>query len=274
MIDISFCPKFSIRKQAKILNISRSRFYYQAVVKDPIDLEIMRKIDEIYLQYPFYGSRRITAHLNHYHNYDINRKKIQRLMRSMGIEAVYCKKKTTIANKEHQIYPYLLRNLDIITPNQVWAGDISYIPMKSGFMYLMAIIDWYSRYIVGWTLSNTLDSYFCLEALDLALTNNQYEMKPKIFNTDQGCQFTSQSWINNLNDNDILISMDGKGRWIDNVIIERFFRNLKYEAIYLNPANNVKELIFQLKNYIEFYNNQRLHQGLDYKTPREVFLSK
>lgn len=274
MLDSSY-PKFSLRKQTELLNINRSTFYYKPCLISKFDLDLMRRIDEIYLLYPFYGSRRIAALLNKELGININRKKIQRLMRLMGIEAIYQKKKraTTIFAKNHKTYPYLLKNLEINKPGQVWCADITYIPMQNGFMYLIAIIDWFSRYILTYRLSNSLEIYFCLDALDNALNCNHYQ-KPEIFNTDQGCQFTSNQWTESLKNNDIKISMDGKGRWIDNVIIERFFRSLKYEEIYLNPSNNVKDLKKQIQNYVYFYNNERLHQSLDYKTPKEIFFNK
>lgn len=265
MLDISF--ELSLRKQSKLLDLNLSVFYYKPTISG-LDLTLMNQIDKIYTDYPFYGSRRITALLKQ-SGFMINRKRIQKLMRIMGIEALYPKPKTTNHNKEHKIYPYLLRNLDIIKPNQVWAADITYIAMSKGFMYLIAIIDWYSRYILSWKLSNTLETYFCLEALEDSFIIN----KPKIFNTDQGCQFTSDSWIKSLADNNIKISMDGKGRAIDNIIIERFFRSIKYEEIYINPSDNVKSLKKGIANYINFYNNKRLHQSLNYKTPSQIFLS-
>ena len=265
MLDIS-CD-LSLRKQSALLDLNRSSFYYKPKVSD-LDLKLMNQIDMIFMDYPFYGSRRMTATLND-EGFSINRKRIQKLMRIMGIEAIYPKPKTTTYDKEHKIYPYLLRNIDITKPNQVWAGDITYIGMPKGFMYLMAIIDWYSRYILSWKLSNSLETFFCLEALEDALNIT----KPEIFNTDQGCQFTSESWTNSLTDNDIKISMDGKGRAIDNIIIERFFRSIKYEEVYINPADDVKTLKSGIKNYINFYNHKRLHQSLNYKTPAQIYLS-
>ena len=223
MIDISYSPKLSLRSQCNLVNINRSSYYYKAGNVSEIDLKIMRRIDEIYLNFPFYGSRKKTVILSREFNISINRKKILRLMKLMGIEAIYQKaKRTTIANKEHKIYPYLLRNIIIDKINQVWAADITYIPMRYGFMYLIAIIDWYSRYIIGYKLSNSLEIFFCLEALEEAFDNgNGNKIKPEIFNTDQGSQFTSDKWTNVIINNDVKVSMDGKGRWIDNVIIVR-----------------------------------------------------
>ena len=270
MIDISYSPKLSLRSQCGLLNINRSSYYYKTVKVNEIDLKIMRRIDEIYLNSPFYGSRKITAILNKEFDISINRKKVLRLMKLIGIEPIYQKsKKTTIANKKHKIYPYLLRNVIINQVNQVWAADITYIPMKYGFMYLIAIIDWFSRYIISYKLSNSLEIFFCLEALEEAFDNNK--IKPEIFNTDQGSQFTSDKWVNFIINNNVKVSMDGKGRWIDNVVIERFFRSLKYEEIYINPCYSVIELKSRINNYINFYNTQRLHQSLNYNTPSDIY---
>lgn len=270
MIDISYSPKLSLRSQCDLLNINRSSYYYKPIKVNEIDLKIMRRVDEIYLNFPFYGSRKITAILNKEFNISINRKKVLRLMKLIGIEPIYQKsKKTTIINKEHKIYPYLLRSIIINKVNQVWAADITYIPMKYGFMYLIAIIDWFSRYIIGYKLSNSLEIFFCLEALEESFDNNK--IKPEIFNTDQGSQFTSDKWINFIINNNVKVSMDGKGRWIDNVIIERFFRSLKYEEIYINPCDTITELKSRINNYINFYNTERLHQSLDYNTPSDIY---
>jgi putative transposase len=271
MIDISYSPKLSLRFQCNLLNINRSSYYYKPVCVNEVDLKIMRRIDEIYLNFPFYGSRKITIILNKEFGIPINRKKVCRLMRLMGVEAIYQKaKKTTIANKEHKIYPYLLRDAIIDAVNQVWAADITYIPMRHGFMYLIAIIDWSSRYIIGYKLSNSLEILFCLTALKEAFDNNK-KIKPEIFNTDQGSQFTSNKWTDIIISNNVKVSMDGKGRWIDNVIIERFFRSLKYEEIYINPCDTVSELKLRIKNYINFYNTKRIHQSLDYNTPSDIY---
>jgi len=273
MIDLSYRPKLSLVSQCKLLNINRSSYYYKSVGLSDFDLEIMRKIDKIYLDFPFYGSRRITATLNKKFNIVINRKKVMRLMQIMGIEAIYQKsKKTTIKNKEHKIFPYLLRNININRINQVWSADITYIPMKYGFMYLIAIIDWFSRYIINYKLSNSLEISFCLEALTEAIDNGK--KLPDIFNTDQGSQFTSEKWTDIIINNNIKVSMDSKRSWVDNVIIERFFRSLKYEEIYINPQNDVKDLKLQIKNYINLYNNERLHQSLNYNTQSDIYYQK
>ena len=273
MIDLSYRPKLSLVSQCKLLNINRSSYYYKSVGLSDFDLEIMRKIDKIYLDFPFYGSRRITATLNKKFNIVINRKKVMRLMQIMGIEAIYQKsKKTTIKNKEHKIFPYLLRNININRINQVWSADITYIPMKYGFMYLIAIIDWFSRYIINYKLSNSLEISFCLEALTEAIDNGK--KLPDIFNTAQGSQFTSEKWTDIIINNNIKVSMDSKRSWVDNVIIERFFRSLKYEEIYIYPQNDVKDLKLQIKNYINLYNNERLHQSLNYNTPSDIYYQK
>jgi len=227
----------------------------------------MRLIDELYTQYPFYGSRRITAQLNREHGENWNRKRIIRLMRIMGVRGVAPGPDTSKPHPTHKIYPYLLRDVGIEKVNQVWSTDITYIPMRKGFMYLVAVIDWFSRYVLSWGLSNTLDTMFCLDALEQALTVDT----PDIFNTDQGVQFTSQAFTGVLLDKGIKISMDGRGRALDNIFVERLWRTLKYENIYLNDYQTVPELRCGLKDYFAFYNQKRLHQGLNYQTPAEVY---
>lgn len=227
----------------------------------------MQKIDEIHTRYPFMGSRRIVGELADA-GFLVNRKKVMRLMRLMGIYALYPKKKTSIKDKKHKIYPYLLRNLEVTYANQVWATDITYIPMKKGFVYVVAVIDWYSRKVLSWKLSNTLDTQFCLDALDEAIVNYG---KPEIFNTDQGCQFTSEKFTSRLKDNGIRISMDGKGRWMDNVFVERLWRSLKYEEVYLKAYESIKQAELEIGNYFLFYNERRKHQGLDNQTPDLVY---
>ena len=226
----------------------------------------MKLIDRQYLKTPFYGSRRMTDALKDL-GHMINRKHVQRLMRLMGIEAMYPKPNTSKPNKEHKVYPYLLKNLKIDRPNQAWAVDITYIPMKKGFQYLVAIIDWYSRYIISWRLSNSLDKDFCIEALKDALKTG----KPEIFNSDQGCQFTSTEFTDVLKEHSIKISMDGKGRCIDNIFIERFWRSLKYEEVYLKAYANGLEARISIAQWINFYNNERRHQGIKNKKPIEAF---
>ena len=226
-------------------------------------------IDEQYLEEPSYGSRRIRI-LFKREGFDVNRKRIQRLMRKMGIEAIYPKPKTTVSGLGHKIYPYLLRGMDIKSVNQVWSTDITYIPMDKGFMYLVAIMDWYSRYILSWKISNTMEMDFCIEALDSALE----KQKPQIFNSDQGVQFTSEAFTEKLKENEIQISMDGKGRYLDNIFIERFWRSIKYENIYIRNYENGLELIKGVKKWIEKYNEKRPHQSLEDKTPAEIYFQK
>lgn len=226
----------------------------------------MCEIDKQYMETPFYGYPRMTAHLLR-KGYKVNRKRVRRLMRQMGIEAIYPKRRTSVRNPEHRIYPYLLRNMKVTGPNHVWSSDITYIPMVHGFMYLVAVIDWYSRYILSWRVSNTLDGDFCREALEDALSL----AKPDIFNTDQGSQFTATAFTSILTDAEIQISMDGRGRAYDNIFIERFWRSLKYENIYINEYDTVPALKSGLNKYFTFYNQGRLHQSLQYRTPAEVY---
>ena len=226
----------------------------------------MRLIDAVYTQSPFYGSRRITAHLNREHGAKVNRWRIVRLMLTMGIRGIAPGPDTSKPHPEHKIYPYLLREVEIAKVNQVWSTDITYIPMRKGFMYLTAVIDWHSRYVLSWALSNTLDTAFCLEALEQALSTGI----PEIFNTDQGVQFTSLAFTDALLKKDIKISMDGRGRALDNIFVERLWRTVWYENIYLNDYLTVPELRTGLKHYFEFYNTKRLHQSLNYQTPAEV----
>ena len=227
----------------------------------------MRLIDEEYMRHPFLGSRRLREYLGRA-GYRVNRKRVQRLMRTMGIEALYPKVKTSVAHPAHKVYPYLLNQVDIGYPNQVWSTDITYLPMPTGFMYLVAVIDWYSRYVLAWALSNTLDGYFCLDALYTALSQG----KPEIFNTDQGTQFTWHRFTDALEAEQIAISMDGRGRCMDNIFIERLWRSLKYEDIYLKSYETVPDLTQGLDTYFDYYNRQRPHQSLAYQTPAEVHL--
>lgn len=226
----------------------------------------MKEIDIVYTTWPFYGSRKIAAYLSLKHGLELNRKRIQRLMQRMGIRGLAPGPDTSKPHPDHKVYPYLLRNLAIERVNQVWSVDITYIPMPRGFMYLVAIIDWHSRYVLSWALSNTQDTSFCLDALEQAL----YLGKPEIFNSDQGSQFTSQAFTQKLLDQDIKISMDGRGRALDNIFVERLWRSVKYENIYLNDYQSALELRVGLKHYFEFYNRDRLHQSLGYRTPIQV----
>lgn len=258
--------KISIVRQCELLDINRTGIYYEPKGESALNLELMRKIDKQYTETPFYGSRKIAHWLRRKEGYDINRKRVQRLMRLMDIEAIYQKPNTSTPNKEHKVYPYLLKNLPITRPNQVWATDITYIPLRDGFVYLVAILDWFSRYVLSWQLSNTLDRGFCLEALDAALAQG----KPDIFNTDQGCQFTSIDFTGRLKDADVRISMDGRGRCFDNIFTERLWRTVKYEEVYINDYEDVPAVYGGLDRYWNFYNTERIHQSLAYLTPYEV----
>jgi len=257
----------SITAQCRLLSISRSGLYYTSKGENPLNLKLMRLIDQQYLLTPFYGSRQMARYLRR-EGYCVGRHRIRRLMRLMGIEAIYQKPRTSDPNPEHKIYPYLLRNKVVSRVNQVWCSDITYIPIKRGFLYLVAIMDWHSRKVLSWRLSNTMDASFCVEALEDAL--RQYG-KPEIFNTDQGSQFTSCDFTDVLKDNGIKISMDGKGRWMDNVFIERLWRSMKYECVYLNSFENGAQARADIGNWIEFYNHKRPHSTFNGQTPSEVY---
>jgi putative transposase len=261
--------EISIRRQCELIGLNRSSFYIKAAGETTLNLHLMRLIDEQYLKTPFYGYPRMTAHLRRT-GYDINPKRIARLMQKMGLKALFPRRKTSISAQGHKIYPYLLRGMIITHNNQVWSTDITYVPMRSGFMYLVAIIDWFSRYILTWRLSNTLDGEFCLAALDQALENGQ----PEIFNSDQGSQFTAHAFTKPLLAANIRISMDGRGRALDNIFIERFWRTIKYEDIYLKDYETVPALKTGLTDYFQFYNHERLHQSLDYRPPAEVYAQR
>ena len=245
---------------------ARSGVYRQPAVPDPEELAVMRWIDQQYLATPFYGSRRMTAALRHA-GHRINRKRVQRLMRIMGLEALGPRPKTSRPAAQHRIYPYLLRGLAIGRPNQVWAADITYIPMTRGFLYLVAVMDWHSRYVLAWRLSNTMDTSFCLDALDDALQKG----RPEIFNTDQGAQFTIAAFTERLENVGVSISMDGRGRWLDNVFVERLWRSLKYEEVHLRVYVNALEARIGIGQWIRFYNDGRPHQALGYQTPAAVW---
>lgn len=231
-----------------------------------MELGVMREMDAIYTEWPFYGSRRMVVELER-RGYQVNRKRVQRLRRVMGLETLYPKPKLSERQPEHHIYPYLLRDVAVVRVHQVWGTDITYIRMARGFMYLVAILEWYSRYVLAWRLSNTLDTDFCLEALEEALTHG----KPEIFNSDQGAQFTSKDFTSRLEQAQVKISMDGRGRALDNIFTERLWRTVKYEDIYLKEYATVTELMEGLTAYFTFYNHQRPHQSLDYRTPAEVY---
>jgi putative transposase len=260
--------KLSLRRQCILLDVCRSNVYYKPTI-DENESWLANTIHDLWLEMPFYGYRSITAELQR-QGLNINRKKVLRIMREMRLQALYPKPKTTVHNPSHKIYPYLLRDLKITHPNQVWATDITYIKTPNGFMNLIAIIDVYSRFVLSWRLSNTLDTQFCEDALKEALACG----KPEIMNTDQGCQFTSMAWINLVEGNEIKVSMDGRGRWADNVFIERFWRTLKYEHVFIHSFESVLELKASIGSFIKIYNYKRLHQSLGYNTPDEVYQSK
>jgi putative transposase len=256
--------ELSIRRQCELLELERSSYYYQPAEETAENLSLMRAIDEEYTRHPFYGSRRLADELG------VNRKRVQRLMRSMGLEAVGPKPRTTRRAKEHKIYPYLLRNVEITRPDQVWSTDITYIPLGRGYLYLTAVLDWYSRYVLAWRLSPTLEGTFCLEALDEALGIS----RPEIFNTDQGSQFTSTAFTSRLEERGIAISMDGRGRALDNAFIERLWRTVKYEEVYLQEYEDGQDALASLKRYWRFYNRARPHQSLAYRTPAAVYFGE
>jgi putative transposase len=259
-------PAVSVRRQCELLGLNRSSLYYGPAGETAENLRLMRLIDGQYTACPFYGSRRMTEWLTQ-RGEGVNRKRVQRLMRVMGLEAIYPKPRLSLAGKGHKIYPYLLRGVAIERADQVWSADITYVPMASGFMYLAAVIDWYSRYVVAWRLSNTLDGSFCLEMLDEALRSGE----PEVFNTDQGVQFTAAAFTGRLEAAGVAVSMDGRGRALDNVFVERLWRTVKYEDIYIRGYEAVPELHRGLGRYFTFYNDERLHQSLGYRTPAAVY---
>lgn len=256
----------SLRRQCELLGLARSSLYLEPIGESAENLKLMRLIDEQYLKRPFFGSRRMMFWLNQ-QGYSVNRKRVRRLMKLLGIEAIYPKPKTTRRNHEHRVYPYLLRGLRVDRPNQVWASDITYIPMRHGFLYLVAVLDWYSRYVVSWRLSNTLEGTFCREVLEEALLGNT----PEIFNTDQGAQFTATAFTDRLEQAGIKVSMDGKGRALDNVFVERLWWSVKYEEIYLKSYGSVSEVEQGLSRYFTFYTRERPHSSLENRTPAEVY---
>jgi putative transposase len=259
--------RLSIARQCWLLDIQRSSFYHKAKAIKAEDLELMRLIDEQYLRTPIWGSRSMRNYLRRL-GYKINRKRVQRFMRLMGLEVIYPKPRTSRPHPEHKIYPYLLRNLSIERPNQVWTADITYIPMNRGFMYLVAVMDWHSRKVLSWRVSNTMEADFCVEAVQEAV--RRYG-SPEIFNTDQGAQFTSEAFTKVLKENAIAISMDGRRRVQDNIFIERLWWTLKYHYVYLRSFNNGSELRKGLRYWFRFYNEERSHQALDNRTPDEVY---
>ena len=266
MVEVSN-PRLSVVRQCELLGVSRSGFYYQPSGESAENLALMRLIDEAYLDCPYYGARQMMRHL-HRLGHKAGRHRVARLMRKMGLAAIYQKPNTSRPNPENKIYPYLLRDLAITRPNQVWCTDITYIPMRKGFMYLVAVMDWFSRRVLAWRVSNTMDVDFCIEALQEALTHHG---KPEIFNTDQGSQFTSAAFTQVLKDAGIQISMDGRGRWMDNVFIERLWRPVKYECVYLHAFETGQELHAGLSRYLRHYNFSRPHSTLGGRTPDEVY---
>ena len=257
-----------INRQCLALDISRSSAYRKPAGVSADDIDLMRKLDELHLRRPFKGSRRLRDDLWDNYNLQVNRKRVQRLMRLMGIRALHPGAKTTRPNPKHKVYPYLLRELEINRVNQVWCTDLTYIPMRKGFLYLVAIMDWHSRKVLSWRLSNSLDAAPCVEALEEALANYG---TPEIFNSDQGCQFTSEDFTDVLKDNGIKISMDGKGRWMDNVFIERLWRSLKYEEVYLKAYDSVAQAKQGIDDWLMFYNEERRHASLSRMAPDQIY---
>ena len=265
MIDRT--SKLSIKRQCALLKMPRSTAYYRPVEVSEAEHELMRRIDKLHLQYPFAGSRMLRDLLKP-DGYKVGRRHVRTLMKKMGIDALYRKPNTSRRHARNRIYPYLLRNLPIVRPNQVWASDITYIPMRRGCLYLVAILDWYSRRVLSWRLSNTLTTDFCIEVVEEAI--ERYGV-PEIFNTDQGSQFTSSEFTGLLKANGIRISMDGKGCWRDNVFVERLWRTIKYEEVYLHAYGSMNDAKTHLRTYLEFYNTRRPHQSLDGSTPDTVY---
>jgi len=259
-------PEIGIGRQCELLGISRSGYYYEPKGESAYNHQIMRLIDEEYTLHPFYGSRRLTAWLKR-RGHDVNVKRVRRLMRKMGIEAVYQKPRLSLAEKKHKKYPYLLGGLKVDRPDQVWASDITYVRMRTGFVYLVVVMDWYSRYVLSHEISTSLESDFCAVALEKALEKS----KPEIFNTDQGAQFTSKNFTGILEANSVRISMDGKGRAFDNIFVERLWRSLKYEEVYMKDYGCAVEAIHCIEKYFGFYNRERIHQSLAYKVPKEIY---
>ena len=258
--------EISVRRQCELLGVNRAGLYYQSRAESEENHLLMRLLDEQYTRTPFYGSRKMTEWLRA-KGYEVNRKRVSRLMELMGVEAVYPKPKLSAPGEGHKIYPYLLSGVEVTRVNQVWSTDITYIRMAQGFVYLVAVMDWFSRYVLSWSLSLTMELDFCVEALKRALRRG----RPEIFNSDQGSQFTSEKFTGELQARQIAISMDGRGRCMDNIFIERLWRSLKYEEVYLKDYSSVTEARASLESYIRFYNQERLHQSLDYRTPAALY---
>ena len=268
MVELAH-PELSIRRQCELLGVNRTSLYYQPVGESEENLRLMRLLDEQYTRTPFYGSRRMTAWLQG-QGYEVNRKRLSRLMRLIGIEAIYPKQKLSQPGEGHKIYPYLLEDVEVSRVNQVWSTDITYIRMVQGFVYLAAVMDWFSRFVLSWKLSLTMELPFCIEALEGAFRWGL----PDIFNSDQGSQFTSEKFTGVLEKRNIGISMDGRGRCMDNIFIERLWRSLKYEEVYLRDYRLVPEARAGIERYFQFYNYERLHQSLEYRTPAELYLGR
>jgi putative transposase len=266
MIDAQH-KDLSMTRQCRLLHISRSGLYYNPVGESALNLALMRMIDEQYLKCPWYGSRQMTRYLKR-QGYCVGRKRIRRWMRQMGLTAICPGPHTSCRHPGHPVYPYLLRNLSVTRANQVWCTDVTFIPLAHGFVYLVAIMDWHTRQVLSWRVSTTQDTSFCLEALEEAM--RKYG-KPEIFNTDQGSQFTSAAWVNELEKQGIQVSMDGKGCWMDNVFIERLWRSLKYECIYLNAFDTIREASDGIDRWMNYYNEERPHSSLDDQTPSEMY---
>jgi len=261
-------PEISVRRQCELLGVNRSGLYYEPVGESEENLLLMRLLDEQYTRTPFYGSRKMTEWLAAA-GHRVNRKRVSRLMELLGIEAVYPKPKLSQPGESHRIYPYLLRGTTVERVNQVWSTDITYIRMTQGFIYLVAVVDWFSRFVLSWSLSLTMEVDFCIDALKRALRRG----RPEIFNSDQGSQFTSEKFTGELAERRIAISMDGRGRCLDNIFVERLWRSLKYEEVYLKDYGSVPEARAGIAGYFQFYNHQRLHQSLDYRTPAAIYLA-
>lgn len=265
MIEAHPAP-VSVAKQCELLGLSRSSFYYRPQEAPPLDRQVMHAIDRIYTQYPFYGVRRMQQALRRA-GYTVNHKRVHRLMQRMGLQAIYPRASRSAKDASHRVYPYLLRDRVIDRPDQVWASDITFLPLLDGFVYLVAIMDWFSRFVLAWRIANTLDAAFCLAALEEALSRG----RPEIFNTDQGTQFTSIDFTQRVEQAGVRMSMDGRGRCMDNIVIERLWRSLKYEDIYLNAYETVAEITEGVERYFDFYNCIRFHQALDYATPAQRY---
>jgi len=266
MVETSH-PGLSITRQCGLLGLRRSTYYYRPKGESAFNLALMRLIDEIFLEAPFFGSRQMTRHLVNC-GHAVGRRQVRRLMQKMGLQAVFCKPKTSQPHPAHAVYPYLLRNVSVAGPDQVWCANITYIPMKRGYLYLVAVMDWHSRAVLSWRLSNTLDADFCVAALDDAL--NRYGA-PQIFNTDQGAQFTSHAFTRTLREAGVRISMDGKGRWMDNVFIERLWRSLKWECVYLREFETGSQARKALSDWFHFYNWRRPHSTFDGQRPMDIY---